>query len=192
MTATIRAIILDQLDGWRDGLFLPRMQGLTDDEYFWEPAPDCWTVRVGEDGRATCDWAVPHPDPPPVTTIAWRLSHLASSVLAAPAAKYFEGGRILDFTTFPWPATAEDALALVADGVAAWRSGIESMSEAELDAPLGPEEVYSVGKPFAVLAFWINCELIHHGAEVCLLRDLYRSRAGYRPAGVEIGTTRDA
>jgi hypothetical protein len=28
-----------------------RLEGLTDEEYFWEPVPSCWTVRLGEDGR---------------------------------------------------------------------------------------------------------------------------------------------
>jgi hypothetical protein len=62
---------------------------MTDAEYFWEPVPDCWSVRRRTDGpgaRATAltgqgDWgrdaaAYPHPWPPPFTTIAWRLSHL--------------------------------------------------------------------------------------------------------------------
>jgi hypothetical protein len=170
-------IVLRQLDVWRDWFFRPRVTGLTDDEYFWEPAPNCWSVRVDDEGRARCDWAVPTPEPPPVTTIAWRLAHVASNVLAASVARYFEGGRDLDYMNFPWPATANDAIALVEDGLAKWRSGLAAMSEDDFDKPLGPEEVYSVGQPFAVLALHINHELIHHGAEVCLLRDLYRARA---------------
>ena len=31
-----------------------RVAGLTDDEFFWEPVPGCWTVRLRDDGR----WAV--------------------------------------------------------------------------------------------------------------------------------------
>ena len=54
-----------------------RVQGLTDDEFFWEPVADCWTVRLGADGRWHGDYAEPDPDPPPFTTIAWRLVHLA-------------------------------------------------------------------------------------------------------------------
>lgn len=37
--------LADQLDWhWRNAL-PPRLDGLTDDEYFWEPVEGCWTVR---------------------------------------------------------------------------------------------------------------------------------------------------
>ena len=32
-----------------------RFEGLTDEEYFWEPVPDCWSLRSGSDGRWTSD-----------------------------------------------------------------------------------------------------------------------------------------
>lgn len=47
-----------------------RVEGLTDEECFWEPVPGCWTVRLAEDGRWIVDYADPAPDPPPFTTIA--------------------------------------------------------------------------------------------------------------------------
>ena len=33
---------------------------LTDDEFFWEPVPGCWTVRKGADGGWAADY--PHCD----------------------------------------------------------------------------------------------------------------------------------
>jgi hypothetical protein len=53
-----------------------RLEGLTDDEYLWEPVPDCWTIRLQPDGRYRADWAVPLSPTGPFTTIAWRLWHL--------------------------------------------------------------------------------------------------------------------
>ncbi len=60
-----------------------RLDGLTDDEYFWSPVPDAWSVRprsssvapvqVGV-GDFTVDYAFPEPVPAPFTTIAWRLA----------------------------------------------------------------------------------------------------------------------
>ena len=41
-----------------------RVQGLGDEEFFWEPVTDCWTVRPGADGRWHADYAEPDPIPP--------------------------------------------------------------------------------------------------------------------------------
>src|SRR6266702_3891883 len=75
--------LAEQLDWqWRSHL-RPRLAGLTDDEYFWEPVPGCWNLRkrgtptdtttVGA-GDYLYEFVDPEPDPPPVTTIAWRLA----------------------------------------------------------------------------------------------------------------------
>lgn len=53
-----------------------RLVGLTHDEYLWEPVAGCWTIRLRPDGFYNWDFDWPQPDPPPVTTIAWRLAHL--------------------------------------------------------------------------------------------------------------------
>jgi hypothetical protein len=39
------AELTDQLGWYWDNQFRPRLDGLTDDEYFWEPAAGCWSVR---------------------------------------------------------------------------------------------------------------------------------------------------
>jgi hypothetical protein len=67
---------------------------LSDEEYLWEPVPDCRSVRrrtAGPGPRATAlvgsgDWGrdtapAPHPEPPPFTTLARRLGHLAELLL---------------------------------------------------------------------------------------------------------------
>ena len=46
-----------------------RLAGLTDDEYFWEPVPGCWTIRRADSGDYRADHA-DQPGTPPVTTIA--------------------------------------------------------------------------------------------------------------------------
>jgi hypothetical protein len=33
-----------------DSLLWPRLDGLTDDEYFWEPVAGSWSVRRADDG----------------------------------------------------------------------------------------------------------------------------------------------
>ena len=55
-----------------------RLVGLTDDEYWWEPVPGCWTVTPTDDGWAASN--DPEADPAPFTTIAWRLWHIFDCV----------------------------------------------------------------------------------------------------------------
>lgn len=61
------------------------LDGVTEDEYFWEPASPCWSVRRRSSsvrgwgsGEYVCEDAWPPPDPLPTTTIAWRVIHLAA------------------------------------------------------------------------------------------------------------------
>src|SRR5918997_1403799 len=73
--------LLAQLEFYWDHNLWPRLRGLTDDEYFWEPVPGCWSVRRRDDGTWSMDWEWPTPTPPPVTTIAWRLAHMGIQTL---------------------------------------------------------------------------------------------------------------
>jgi hypothetical protein len=64
--------LADQLDfHWRRQL-RQRLDGLSDDEYFWEPVRGCRTVH--REGTVDFAWPPP-PGPAPFTTIAWRLAH---------------------------------------------------------------------------------------------------------------------
>ena len=54
------------------------------EEYLWEPVPGCWSIRpTGPGGRGEFEQAWPDPEPALVTTIAWRLSHLAVGVFGS-------------------------------------------------------------------------------------------------------------
>ena len=78
MTRTFTGELVDQLEfHWTQAL-RPRFDGLSDDEYFWQPVADCWTVHP--DGGI--DFAYPPPEPAPFTTIAWRLAHVIVGVFA--------------------------------------------------------------------------------------------------------------
>lgn len=62
---------------------LTRISGLGREEYFWEPVPGCWSLRPDDKGRWILDGdggGGPTPDPIPVTTIVWRLGHIAGTV----------------------------------------------------------------------------------------------------------------
>jgi hypothetical protein len=176
--------LADQLDWhWRWQL-RPRLDGLTDDEYRWEPVPGAWNVRprgtstapisVGA-GAFTVDFAMPEPDPPPVTTIAWRIGHLVVGVLGMRVAAHF-GGPPFDYNTHEYPGDAATALAQLDAGYAAWIKGVRGLGAEGLARPCGPAEPYP-DAPMAALVLHINREMLHHGAEIALLRDLYRWKA---------------
>jgi hypothetical protein len=162
----------------------PRFEGLTDEEYLWEPTPGAWNVHPrgegateiqGGSGALTIDFAHPEPVPAPVTTIAWRLAHLIVGVLGARVHSHF-GGPAVDYLTFAYAGTADGALAQVDLAFAAWSAGARGWDETALATPCGPSEGPWAEHPRVELVLHINRELIHHGAEIALLRDLYAHR----------------
>jgi hypothetical protein len=176
-------LMVDQL-GWHwTGQLRPRLEGLTDEEYLWEPVPGAWSVRPrgtssapvqAGSGAFTVDFAFPEPDPPPVTTIAWRLAHLIVGVFGARNAGHF-GGPPADYPTWEYAGTAEEALRQLDAGYAGWVAGVRTLDETGLAAPCGPSEGPWADHSMAELVLHVNREVIHHGAEIALLRDLYRA-----------------
>ena len=175
------AELVDQLEWhWRHQL-RPRLDGLTDGEYFWQPVPGCWTLsRVGESpapvslgtGEFTMDYAKPPREREPVTTIAWRLAHLIE-VFGLPTASHFEGPHANDRVGH-YSGTAKGALRQLDEGHDTWVSDVRSLGAAGLARPQGAISPPQYAEaPMAKRVMHIHREVIHHGAEICLLRDLY-------------------
>jgi DinB superfamily len=177
-------LVPEQLDWqWRQNL-RPRFAGLTDDEYFWEPVPNCWSVRLRGQARTSMaagggdfviDFEYPEPSPAPVTTIAWRLAHLIVGVFGSRAASHF-GGPPADYPTFHYAGTAAQALEQLDTAYDAWSSGARGLGLDGMAQPCGPAEGPFAEYPMAALVLHINREALHHGAEIALLRDLYINR----------------
>jgi DinB superfamily len=175
------AELVDQMEShWRHQL-RPRLDGLTDDEYFWQPVPDCWTIsRSGESsapisfgaGEFTMDYAPPPHVREPITTIAWRLAHIIVG-LATDNASHFDGPPATT-ATFCYAGTAEEALRQLDDAHDMWVAGVRRLGISGLGRPQGPTQPPEfANEPMAKLILFSNLEIIHHGAEICLLRDLY-------------------
>jgi DinB superfamily len=164
----------------------PRLDGLTDDEYFWEPVADCWSLRPrgqthapksAGSGDLLMDYASPEPEVSPVTTIAWRLAHITVGCFAARNAGHF-GATPTDYNRWDYAGTAAEALRQLDEQYAVWSAGVAGLGEDGLARPVGEAEGPWAETPYAGLVLHINREVIHHGAELCLLRDLYLHRAG--------------
>lgn len=153
----------------------PRLAGLDDREFFWEPAPGSWSVRKTADGTFVPDWVWPAPEPAPVTTIGWRLCHLV--MILAQRADFHFGERTLTLDKLHWPEGADDALATLDRAYDSWTTGVSALSTAAADAHSeGPPGTIDAQFPLWMVVLHVNREVIHHGAEVALLRDLYRAR----------------
>ncbi len=167
-TDGLTTLLADQLDfHWRHQL-RPRLDGLTDDEYFWEPVPGCWTVH--RDG--TVDFSYPPPQPEPFTTIAWRLAHVIVGCLAVRAHAHFDGPPA-DYMTWSYATDAATALRQLDDAYGSWLTGVRRLSPSDLDRPIGPAEGQWAEHSISELVLHINREVIHHGAEIACIRDLY-------------------
>lgn len=161
-------LLADQLDFHWENQLRPRLEGLRDREYFWAPVPDCWTVHP--DGGV--DFAYPQPEPAPFTTIAWRMAHVIIGVLAMRSHSHF-GGPAADYETWPYATDAATALRQLDEEKARWTAGVRGLSDVELQRPCGPAEGPYAEYPMAALILHINREVIHHGAEICVIRDLF-------------------
>lgn len=176
--------LAEQLDWHWQNHLRPRLDGLTDEEYFWEPVPACWSIRkrgtstaqiTAGTGEYVIEFASPEPEPPPVTTIAWRLAHVVVGVFGARNESHFDGPPI-GYQTFDYPATAAEALSKLDEVYEVWINGVRSLGAEGLARPCGPAEGPFADYPLAALVLHINREALHHGAEIALLRDLYRAK----------------
>src|SRR5947209_6902547 len=115
------------------------LEDLTDDEYFWERVPGCWSVRRRADATTELvwgsgDWVVENawhpPTPSPVTTIAWRLMHGYDCLQDFTARGLHQGEK--GWSDIEVAASAADAVAMLAALV----QGIDGQLEAVDDTVL--------------------------------------------------------
>jgi hypothetical protein len=182
--------LAEQLDWHWQNHLRPRLEGLTDQEYFWEPVPGCWSVRkrglstaprAAGAGEYQYEFAYPEPDPAPLTTIAWRLAHVIVGVFGERNAAHF-GGAPVDFSTFDYAGTAAEALSQLDAAYATWIKAVRGLGDEGLARRCGPAEGPYADYPLAALVLHINREALHHGAEIALMRDLYRAKGSVSDA----------
>ena len=156
-----------------------RIEGLTDEEFFWEPAPGCWSIHVDAHGRWVSDYAEPDPVPAPLTTIGWRLVHIAQCKLMYH--EYAFGPAELTWWDIEVPHTSVAAIAMLDRGQALLDQDLEGLHPSDLTRPVATNwgEMWPVWKIFWAM---VHHDL-HHGGEIGALRDLYRVADGVAPPG---------
>jgi uncharacterized damage-inducible protein DinB len=116
------------------------------------------------------DYADPAPEPPPFTTIAWRLVHIAACKIMYH--EYAFGPGKLTWDELDIPHTAADAIAWLEEGHARLRTALNGLTDADLEEM----RLTNWGEPWPTWRiFWAMIHHdAHHGAEIGCLRDLYR------------------
>ncbi len=154
---------------------------LTEDEYFWEPATPCWSVRRCDAsirgwgaGDFVCEdtWPPP-PEPLPTTTIAWRVVHLAAwtDIYRGFA---FEDTRP-DLNDADVPGSASEGLGWLIRAQDGFLRAVDGLGEDAVFDPRPPHWGESV--PLAGLITTMMTEHVHHLAEIGALRDGRRGHA---------------
>lgn len=150
--------------------FRARVQGLTDDEYVWEPVLGCLTVRRDEVGTFRTGGP---PVQGPVTTIAWRICHIGDFLRHERNWRWLGREPEQLDADIRHPITAVGGIEYVDASWASWQRLVSSLTPREMWEPMG-----AIAGPYGDserigLVVHIMDELIHHAAEVGVMRDLY-------------------
>lgn len=148
------------------------VDGLTDPELRWEPVPGCWSVERTASGRRRLPWDSPGATTP-VTTIEWRVAHLALWTTVYHDWIFGDATMTGDAPDIP-------------DGVGAllgWLFYAQDRFDAATAAL--DDDRLDVERPTqwdGLLPTWqliwaIVAEQLHHGAEIGTLRDVRRGHA---------------
>ena len=173
-TTDPRRPVIDSLDYvWTQ--LIGRLDGITAEELAWEPVANTWAVRLGPDGTPLADAHDATVESGPVPTINWRLWHIAVECID----EYTNGLFQRTFASVRGRQWHLEPELVLADLERAYRGFRELCLERSADQwweQLG--DGFGEWHAHNVYDLVEHCqhEVAHHGAEVALLRDLYRER----------------
>jgi hypothetical protein len=158
-----------------------RLLGLTDEEYRWEPAPGCWSIRPAGDGTWTADGSPLPVRPAPLTTIAWRLDHLIFVLAGERNATWIGATPVGTLERDGAPATVAAAIEQLERAYALFKGNVGAANAADLGRPMG--EIAGGYAKDTRTAFVLHelDELVHHGSEIAAMRDFYRATTQVDP-----------
>jgi len=175
MTSTLHDVLLHPLqESWRQ--LSDRLEGLTEQEYRWEPFRPCWSVEQRPDGSWFGQIVRPEPQPAPVTTIAWRLWHIGEDCFESYSRRAF-GSTAGNLPEGDWVGGHRAATDYTGQCIAHFGSEMAALTDAQLFRELGPDWGPFANRTYADLLQHATRELTHHGAEIGLLRDIFSGLA---------------
>lgn len=149
-------------------LFEYHLERIEPDDFLWEPAANCWTVRRSPDGTWTPDWADTEPDPVPVPTIAWLSWHMGWwwSV----AVDHAQGRTPRERSDITWPGAGTPTVEWLGALRKDWLTALAGLTTTDLAAtapfPWPKDPQHTVAHMIA----WVNAELMKNVAEIGQLR----------------------
>lgn len=157
---------------------LSRLEGLTDDEFRWQPVPGAWTVRQLRDGRVIVDNNEFQLPPSPMPSIAWLVAHLIDIYGSPRNAKWLRVAEPATppVGTLPWTIawTADESVAILRTAIEHFVGLLRAVDDEAWWEPLGPGcEPYQDASLTAFALHQID-EAIHHAGALGNLRDLYQ------------------
>jgi DinB superfamily len=150
------------------------LDALRDEDYLWEPADTCWTVREVAAGFWLPDWADPEPEPAPAATIGWLTWHIGwwwTETLARAAGDLPPARSEID-----WPGSASSTAVWLRGLRERWIDVLDRLAEVELDAVAPYPWQDRQDRTVAHMIGWVNAELMKNAAEVGQLRFLRIAR----------------
>ncbi|HKW69321.1 MAG TPA: DinB family protein [Candidatus Dormibacteraeota bacterium] len=146
-----------------------RLDGLSDEEFFWQPVPNSWTIFEDRPGNWTYDYEIPDPHPAPATTIGWQVVHLGTTRLMYHEWAY--GPAKLTFPAIEVPHDVEGAMKLLSSGFELLREDLRHETEDGLDQPRKTNwgDLWPAWRIFTAMT---DHDALHGGA-IGALRDLY-------------------
>lgn len=162
-----------------------RLATLTQAELEWEPGPDALRVVRRESERTprtlgAGEWVMEWPegpDSPQPRTVAWLVAHLTEAFFERWEWTFGPHERRRDAVTFS--GEVGPAVAGLRHEVDRWRAGVDGLpDDGAFTVGLSQATEIDAQAPFAHLVAHMNRELVHHGAEIMVLQDLYRAAHG--------------
>jgi hypothetical protein len=151
---------------------LDRLEG---EDFLWEPAALCWTVRPTADGSWVPDWEDTEPEPIPVPTIGWITWHIGWWWTVT--IDHARGRYPRDRTEISWPGDGEKTIAWLRYLRTEWSAVLDGFSDADLDKTAPFPWTNEPERTVADMVAWVNVELTKNTAEIGQLRLLRAARA---------------